>query len=111
MNNKIDMIQPGKLTTSNDWTDDKWELFRDWVKGTLQHSPKVKVTFTKKDGTERIMWCTLDPKVLPKQELKEGENRITRQKTDAVVPVYDIEAKSWRSFTLRSVKEVEPYYW
>ena len=65
------------------------------------------VTFTKKDGTERVMKCTLDPAVLPKQEIKEGEDRTKRLKTDTVVPVYDVEAMGWRSFTVRAVKRVE----
>lgn len=95
------------MNPANDWSDSEWNIFRDWIKGVLQTTPEVTITFTKKDGTERVMKCTLDPNVLPKQEIKEGDNRTERLKTDTVMPVYDIEAKGWRSFTVRAVKRVE----
>lgn len=95
------------MNPTTEWTDNEWNTFRDWIKGVLQTTPEVTVTFTKKDGTERVMKCTLDPNILPKQEVKEGQDRTERLKTDAVMPVYDVEAKGWRSFTLRAVKRVE----
>ena len=95
------------MNPTTDWSDSECNTFRDWIKGVLQTTPEVTVTFTKKDGSERVMKCTLDPNVLPKQEIKEGDNRTERLKTDTVMPVYDIEAKGWRSFTVRAVKRVE----
>ena len=95
------------MTPTTDWSDNEWNTVREWVTGVLKSTPEVTVTFTKKDGTERVMKCTLDPNVLPKQEIKEGEDRTERLKTDTVVPVYDVEAKGWRSFTVRAVKRVE----
>lgn len=95
------------MNPATDWSDNEWNAFRDWIKGVLQTTPEVTITFTKKDGTERVMKCTLDPAILPKQEVKEGEDRTERLKTDTVLPVYDVEAKGWRSFTVRAVKRVE----
>ena len=37
---------------------------RKWLIGLLESSP-VEVTFTKRDGTERVMNCTLQPEYLP----------------------------------------------
>ena len=40
------------------------KLFKKWLKGCLAFGP-VTVTFTKKDGTERVMKCTLKEDVIP----------------------------------------------
>ncbi len=82
-----------------------WNLFREWLKDLLQTRPEVEVAFTKKDGTERVMKCTLHPDILPKQEVKENDNK-TRVPNESVLPVYDLEVKGWRSFTVNSVREV-----
>jgi hypothetical protein len=36
------------------------KLFKKWLKSHLKYGP-VTVTFTKKDGSERIMKCTTNP--------------------------------------------------
>jgi hypothetical protein len=84
--------------------EEDWEVFKLWIKELLQ-STVVTVTFTKKDGTDRVMRCTLNPKVLPAQEIK--EDRIPRKQSENTMAVYDVEAKAWRSFTIRSVKNIE----
>ena len=83
-----------------------WSAYRAWLKDLLQTTPEVEVKFTKKDGTERVMKCTLHPDFLPKQEIKENTDKVARPQNDSVLPVYDLEAKGWRSFTVSSVKEV-----
>jgi hypothetical protein len=65
----------------------------------------ARVTFTKKDGTERVMNCTLQPSVLPKQEIK--ENVTERKRSETSLAVYDLDVQGWRSFVLTSVKEIE----
>jgi hypothetical protein len=66
----------------------------------------ITLNFTKKDGTERVMRCTLQPDLLPKvehkTELKESKP-ITEQ---TAIPVYDLDNNGWRSFTLNTVKRV-----
>lgn len=91
-------------TIETTWTDGDWDKFTDWLKGMLHVSP-VTVTFTKKDGTERVMRCTLDPKELPPQPVT--ENKKERKQSDTSMAVYDLEAKGWRSFVIKSVKRVE----
>ena len=75
------------LLLSASWDDTEWELFDSWLKDMLKMGP-VTVTFTKKDGSERIMECTLQPELLPKVELKEGEEKAPRKKSADVVAVY-----------------------
>ena len=59
----------------------------------------VSVTFTKKDGTERVMKCTLKEDVIPSVESSKKENV-------GVVVVWDTEKKSWRSFRMDSITNV-----
>ena len=86
-----------------DWDDIQWECFKNWLTNVL-YTTKATVTFTKKDGTERVMECTLDPNLLPKKEII--EDKVPRKKSENTLAVYDLEAKDWRSFTLLSVKGV-----
>ena len=87
----------------NTWTDDDWSVFKTWVTEVLRSNEAV-VTFTKKDGTERVMRCTLDPQMLPNQQIT--ETKPERKKSETSVAVFDIEAKAWRSFVLKSVLKV-----
>lgn len=63
----------------------------------------VNVTFTKVDGSERNMRCTLNDMYLPEEYrgkgsvLTEGEN---------VIRVYDLDVSGWRSFRVESVTSI-----
>ena len=59
----------------------------------------VQVVFTKKDGSERIMNCTLHEDYVP-------EIKGTKAINPDVIAVYDVDAKGWRSFRWDSIKEV-----
>jgi hypothetical protein len=89
---------------TNDMTTDDLTVFKQWLKGILLVQP-VTVTFVKKDGTERVMNCTLQPDLLPAVELKEDKE--PRKINDNVMAVYDLDSKGWRSFIPSSVKRVE----
>lgn len=89
------------LNLSVNWTDKDWDKFIKWATYVL-HSNEVNVTFTKKDGTERDMRCTLKPELLPKVEITEGKK--ARKKSETSIAVYDLEVQGWRSFNWRSVK-------
>jgi hypothetical protein len=96
------------MTTSSnvtkDWTDKDWARFSDWLEGALRQTT-MKVTFTKKDGTERIMNCTLNPAYLPLVETKQKEREL--QKPKDYLAVYDTDLKGWRSFVIKNVKAFE----
>jgi hypothetical protein len=88
-------------------TETEWENFGPWLKDMLKVSPAT-ITFTKKDGTERVMQCTLDATLLPPAPINEsGEPKKKRAVNDNTMAVYDLEAKAWRSFTIRSVTQLE----
>jgi len=90
----------------NDMTDDELKHFNLWLKDMLKFGP-VSVTFTKKDGTERVMECTLRPDLLPSVVVTEdAEPKRKKTANEDVMAVYDLEAKGWRSFTLKSVKRI-----
>jgi len=76
---------------------------RQWLVDML-HMGHTRVIFTKKDGSERIMNCTLKPELTEEYEKK--TDRVKEQNLD-VCPVFDLDAKGWRSFRYDSVKAVE----
>jgi hypothetical protein len=65
----------------------------------------VEVTFTKKDGTERVMKCTLKESLIPEKHRPKGDN--PRESSGTVIPCYDVEKEGWRSFTFADVKSVQ----
>lgn len=73
----------------------------DFLKNTLKERI-LEVTFTKKDGTERVMKCTLRPDLLPAQTDLEEQVQSRKSNPDVLV-VWDLEAKGWRSFRHDSI--------
>jgi len=59
------------------------------------------ITFTKKDGSERVMKGTLMPTLLP--EFTSDKPKKERKVNEEVVAVFDIEANGFRSFRLDTV--------
>ena len=68
------------------------QLIRDLQNHTLQ------VKFTKKDGTERIMRCTLQKQWIPATTGNAAGNP-----NPDVIPVWDLDKSAWRSFNRFSV--------
>ena len=64
-------------------------------------SGAVSVTFTKKDGCERVMRCTVNEQNIPSELLPKGTGA---KVTTEVQKVFDLDAQAWRSFRLDSVK-------
>jgi hypothetical protein len=82
------------------------KIFKRWLKSHLAYGPTT-VVFTKKDGTERVMNCTTNPELVPAVEIVESaEPKKEKKVNEEVMPVYDLEAKSWKSFRWDSIKEV-----
>jgi hypothetical protein len=61
------------------------------------------VTFTKKDGTTRIMYCTLQEGVVVPHEKKTDR---TKEPNDSILPVWDLEANAWRSINVETIQYV-----
>jgi len=73
---------------------------RKWLAGILEQSV-VEVTFTKKDGTERVMNCTLLEDYLPET------TGAGRSAGSDLLAVYDVDSDGWRSFRWDSIKAVK----
>ena len=98
--------------------DDQIKLqIREWIKGLLQNS-EINVTFTKADGTDRDMRCTLDHSRIPVSVVKpvsttapvDGivrESRKSKKEPDPhSIRVFDLEKQEWRSFRFDRLKRV-----
>lgn len=91
------------LTESKNWSDSEWDIFKNCLVDELKQKV-VTVSFTKKDGTERIMKCTLDPSILPKSHV--SEDKEPKKKNSNTIAVYDVDANAWRSFVVRNVNQI-----
>lgn len=88
-------------------SEKEFKLFKKWLKGHLAFGP-VTVTFTKKDGSERVMNCTTNSELVPTQTIVEStEPKKEKKSNEDVMPVYDLDAQGWRSFRWDSVKQVK----
>jgi hypothetical protein len=100
------MKQQLKISKVNNETE--LVAFRDAVKGILKLGV-AEVTFTKKDGDQRIMTCTLSNDILPVVEVVEGvepkKPRVLKNPNNSLA-VYDTNAKGWRSFVVKNVTAV-----
>jgi hypothetical protein len=76
---------------------------KDWLR-TLLHEGVVGITFIKKDGSERLMQCTLAESKIPSEFAPKGSEKA---KSDEVLPVFDVENDGWRSFRWDSIKKIE----
>jgi hypothetical protein len=67
----------------------------------------VSITFTKVDGTERVMRCTLLPEYVPAAPMNSGKVLLQENSVrDNNIAVWDTEANGWRSFRVNSVKNI-----
>lgn len=66
-----------------------------------------EVTFTKVDGTLRVMPCTLRSDALPPQSVTESSQR-TRSYNPEVISVWCLDKNEWRSFRVMNVTRVVP---
>jgi len=87
--------------------DDKLEKkIHGWLKGILAETEGT-ITFTKADGTERVMKCTLEADKLPPVVIKEDAKPRKQSDSTKALRVFDIEKQEWRSFTIKNIKRIE----
>lgn len=65
----------------------------------------VTVTFTKVNGEERTMKCTLMSEYMPNAPINNGQVLLQESESKAV-SVWDTEMNGWRSFRVDSVKSI-----
>jgi len=81
------------------------EVLGKWDKESLAsalRSNVLEVSFVKKDGSGRIMKCSLQEKFLPAKE----ETDKVKKENENVLSVWDIDNNGWRSFRLESIVSV-----
>lgn len=78
---------------------------RKWFEELLTDQV-VTVSFTKKDGTERSMRCTLMREWLPDTAVPARDGTTQRAKSETSVAVYDLDINGWRAFSIDSVKSI-----
>jgi len=94
-------------------------IMRDWV-NSLLNKQEITVQFTKADGTDRDMKCTLNWDLIPPQPQKTTTGPVDgivlesakkprkepKEPDPAVIKVYDLEAQAWRSFRMDRLKKI-----
>lgn len=80
------------------------EEFRTWLVDYLSENELV-VTFTKADGTDRVMRCTRNSASIPTEKQPKSEKE-EPSKSDAV-RVFDTEKQEWRSFKPATIKFID----
>ena len=94
-------------------------IMRDWIKSLL-NKQEITVSFTKADGTERDMKCTLNWDLIPAKEFKatlgpvdgivlessKKPRKEPKEPDPAVIKVFDVEAQAWRSFRMDRLKKI-----
>lgn len=75
---------------------------RGWLRNMLNEGV-VGVLFTKKDGTEREMNCTLNFDMIPQDAMPKNSGR--SQPSDSLA-VFDVDKCEWRSFRFDSIKSI-----
>ena len=78
---------------------------QSYVIETLKNSICV-AKFTKADGSERTMRCTLIPSYLPEDFRNRG--MLLNEVDKNSVPVWDLDLNAWRSFRVDTLKEFAP---
>jgi hypothetical protein len=85
----------------------KDEVFQSGVRSILKEG-LATVIFTKKDGTERVMKCTLNGELIPEEFIPKETTKV-RKVNEEVISVFDIEFNGWKSFRWDSVKKVSVF--
>jgi hypothetical protein len=72
---------------------------------TILHDHDCKITFTKVDGTERTMPCTLREDAMPQRIV--NEHHQTRLYKPETLSVFCLDKSEWRSFRVMNVTKIE----
>jgi len=83
---------------------------RDEILALLNKSI-CQVIFTKADGTERTMYCTLLPNYLPERNPIVEDSSVAivkspKPRSQELITVWDIDNNNWRAFNLTRVISV-----
>lgn len=77
-------------------------MIEQMIKDKL-HTNVLKVTFTKVDGSTRVMKCTLKEDLVPQTQKTTTDKAVTRVPAPGLISCFDIEAQGWRSFKVANL--------
>lgn len=77
---------------------------KDTLRKELKEGVKT-ITFTKTDGSQRVLKCTLQESVLPIVDTT--KTVAAKKQSDEALAVWDIENAGWRSFRFDSIISVQ----
>lgn len=93
-----------------DGVDTTTDLYKRWLRDLLHEVAYVAVKFTKKDGSDRTMLCTLNESNLPEfakpADPINGEEPKVINYSDEALRVFDVDKQEWRSFRWDSIQSV-----
>ena len=79
-------------------------ISKEALKKQLHEGVKT-ITFTKTDGSQRVMKCTLQAAALP--PVDPDKTPVARKTSDEALAVWDVDAQGWRSFRYDAIISVQ----
>lgn len=76
-----------------------------WLQNLLKQGT-YQITFTKLDGSTRVMPCTLKSELLPDRLISESETRKPRSLNVETISAFATDIQEWRSFRVMNVVEI-----
>lgn len=73
------------------------EFDKEAIKNKLRENI-CKVSFTKSNGTNRVMNCTLNESFIDAENSGSKETTKKKKQNPDVLPVWDVDNEGWRSF-------------
>jgi hypothetical protein len=95
------------MTEKLQTNEERFNELKPWALENLRTLEEgCTIVFTKKDGTQREMHCTLFPGNIPVDKQPKTESEKDTSTSGSALRVFDLEKKEWRSFRWDSVKQV-----
>ena len=82
------------------------DITKDGLKAVLK-TGIFEVTFTKVDGSVRVMPCTLKEELLPQAAPRSDENTKVRKVNETNLSVWCTDKAEWRSFKVANVTDIK----
>ena len=96
--------QEDAMTEDNTKTTTRKNYLAEITEQYLKNGETITVTFTKKDGTERVMLCTRNMAAIPEDKHPKGDGKT---KAAHLIVAFDLNKGEWRSFGEESVLSVQ----
>jgi len=96
--------QEDAMTEDNTTTTTRKNYLAEITEQYLKNGETITVTFTKKDGTERVMLCTRNMAAIPEDKHPKGDGKT---KAAHLIVAFDLNKGEWRSFGEESVLAVQ----